>query len=146
MKSTSAGRLANLMASDIDAIYTARDIVMGLAGVSAGIVLSFIGLYRVIGWSSLVGTVFMVLMTPLPAYVAQLMGNAQRQVKMAQDSRISLLSEYLGSIKAIKYFAWEDAMVSHVQEARAKSRKVYGGSRCCSRPWVRLARLSPSSR
>jgi ABC-type multidrug transport system fused ATPase/permease subunit len=44
-------------------------------------------------------------------------------VKQAQDSRISLITEYLGSIKAIKYFGWEDAMVNHIQEARGKEQK-----------------------
>ena len=123
LKSTSAGRLANLMASDVDAIANGRDILMGFTGIPAGIILSVIGLYRIIGWSSLVGTAFMVIMTPVPAYVAQLMGASQRRVKMAQDSRISLLTEYLTSIKAIKYFAWEDAMTGHVQAARAKEQK-----------------------
>ncbi|KAH8889816.1 P-loop containing nucleoside triphosphate hydrolase protein [Thozetella sp. PMI_491] len=123
MKSTSTGRLANLMSSDVDAIYRARDFIMATTGIPAGIILSCIGLYKVIGWSSFVGTVFMIIMTPVPAYIAQLMGSSQRKVKLAQDSRISLITEYLSSIKAIKYFAWEDAMVKHVQEARAKEQK-----------------------
>jgi len=51
------------------------------------------------------------------------MNHVQRRIKLAQDSRISLISEYLRSIKAIKYFAWEDPIVERVQEARAKELK-----------------------
>ncbi|KAH8891958.1 P-loop containing nucleoside triphosphate hydrolase protein [Thozetella sp. PMI_491] len=123
MKSTSTGRLSNLMASDVDAITNSRDIMQGVAGVPIGTALSLYGLYRILGWSSLVGTGFMILMTPVPAMLAQLMGNTQRNVKAAQDTRISLITEYLTSIKAIKYFAWEESMIKHIQEARAKEQK-----------------------
>ncbi|KAK3687510.1 P-loop containing nucleoside triphosphate hydrolase protein [Podospora appendiculata] len=119
-ESTSVGRLANLMASDIDAIFNARDVVVGVVGIPIGIFITLIGLYKMMGWPSLVGSVFMALCLPLPARMARTMARYQRKVKTAQDSRISLISEYLGSIKAIKYFAWEDTMVNRVQDARGK--------------------------
>lgn len=119
-KTTSSGRLANLMSSDIDAVVGARDSLMISVGVPVGIILSCIGLYKVVGWASFVGTGFMIVMAPVPAWIAQHMASSQRKVKAAQDVRISLLSEYLGSIKTVKYFAWEDAMIKHVTEAREK--------------------------
>ncbi|OIW32437.1 multidrug resistance-associated protein [Coniochaeta ligniaria NRRL 30616] len=122
-QSTSNGRLANLMASDIDAITNARDTVAITCGVPVGMTLSLIGLYQVVGWASLVGICFMVLAIPLPAWISQRMASSQRKVKVAQDSRISLISEYLGSIKAIKYFAWEDAMIKRISEARRREQK-----------------------
>ncbi|KAI3322302.1 ABC transporter [Xylariaceae sp. AK1471] len=122
-KSTSIGRLANLMSSDVAAVCQARDFIMVLTGIPAGTILSFVGLYKVIGWPAIIGTVFMMAMTIVPAYIAQVMGKTQREVKIAQDSRISLITEYLSSIKAIKYFAWEDTMMTHIQEARGKEQK-----------------------
>ncbi|KAF7546072.1 hypothetical protein G7Z17_g8687 [Cylindrodendrum hubeiense] len=123
MQSTSTGRLSNLIASDIDAITSARDVVQVSTGVPVGITLCFVGLYKLLGWTSLVGTTFMILMAPVPAIIAQRMGTMQRQVKQAQDSRISLINEYLTSIKAVKYFAWEESMIKHIQEARATEQK-----------------------
>jgi ABC-type multidrug transport system fused ATPase/permease subunit len=123
VQSTSIGRLSNLMASDVDAITMSRDIMQVIAGVPIGITITFISLYKLLGWTSLVGTIFMILMAPVPAMVAQLMGAAQRKVKSQQDSRISLITEYLTSIKAIKYFAWEESMIKNIQEARAKEQK-----------------------
>ena len=123
-QSTSEGRLANLMASDIDALCRARDALMGLVGVPITITLSIIGLYKIVGWTSLVGFAFLVLALPLPAWVARLMTTTQRKAKLAQDSRISLISEYLGAIKAIKYFSWEDAIIQRIQEARENEQKV----------------------
>jgi len=51
------------------------------------------------------------------------MNHVQRRIKLAQDSRISLISDYLRSIKAIKYLAWEDAVAERVHHARATELK-----------------------
>ncbi|KAK3487828.1 P-loop containing nucleoside triphosphate hydrolase protein [Neurospora hispaniola] len=122
-QTTSAGRLANLMASDVDAVFKARDAIIGLVGVPVGIVVSIIGLYKMVGWTSLVGLAFLVLSMSFPVWISRMMGKTQRKVKLAQDLRISLISEYLEAIKAIKYFSWEDAIIKRIQEAREKEQK-----------------------
>jgi len=94
-KSTASGRLANLMASDIDAINQARDVVIMVIGVPIGSTLAFIGLWRILDWCALVGTAIIVFSTPLPVWLAKLVGSTQRRLKLAQDSRISLVVEYM---------------------------------------------------
>ncbi|KAI3398794.1 hypothetical protein diail_8485 [Diaporthe ilicicola] len=123
-KTTHAGQLQNLMSGDIDAIWQARDVVMIGIGAPLGTLLSFVGLYVIMGWPALVGSALIFIAIPVPTYVAQLMGKSQRQVKATQDARISLISEYLGSIRAIKYFAWEDAMAKIIDNARDAEQKV----------------------
>lgn len=123
-KSTYAGQLQNLMAGDIDAIWMARDVVMLGIGAPLGTAMAFIGLYKILDWPALVGAGLLIMSIPLPTYFAQLMGKSQRQMKATQDARISLISEYLGSIRAIKFFAWEDAMAAIVDAARGAEQKV----------------------
>ncbi|KUI56827.1 ATP-binding cassette transporter abc1 [Cytospora mali] len=123
-KTTHAGQLQNLMSGDIDAIWQARDVIMMAVGGPTGTILAFVGLYKLMGWPALVGSALMVISVPIPMYISQLMGKSQRQVKATQDARISLISEYLGSIKAIKYFAWEDATASIIDSARNAEQKV----------------------
>ncbi|KUI68518.1 ATP-binding cassette transporter abc4 [Cytospora mali] len=123
-KTTHAGQLQNLMSGDIDAIWQARDVIMMGIGAPTGTILAFIGLYKLMGWPALVGSAIMVIAVPIPTYISQLMGKSQRQVKATQDARISLISEYLGSIKAIKYFAWEDATATIIDNARNAEQKV----------------------
>ncbi|KAK0643455.1 P-loop containing nucleoside triphosphate hydrolase protein [Cercophora newfieldiana] len=117
---TSAGRLANLMSSDIDAVLRMRDSLLGVVGTPVSLVLTGYGFWKVTGWPGLLGMAFMAICGPLPVYLMKLMSASQRKIKMAQDSRISLITEYLGSIKAIKYFAWEDTVLDKVQGVRAK--------------------------
>jgi ABC-type multidrug transport system fused ATPase/permease subunit len=115
---TSIGRLANLMAADVDAIYGSRDTVLILCGVPAGTIVSLIGLYKMLGWPSLVGSALLLLSAPASVAIAQQIGKAQVKVRRAQDSRISLVTEYLSSFRAIKYFAWEEAVCEKIDEAR----------------------------
>ncbi|KAF4462959.1 hypothetical protein FALBO_10217 [Fusarium albosuccineum] len=122
-KSTSAGRLANLMASDVDAIYRARDMIQATVGVPAGTIISLVGMYNMLGWASLVGTVILFLATPLSVWLGRKMFFSQRRVRKAQDSRMSLVTEYLASLRAIKYFAWETPITEKIIEARAAEQK-----------------------
>ncbi|KAL7627671.1 hypothetical protein AAE478_001864 [Parahypoxylon ruwenzoriense] len=124
---TSTGRLANLMGADVHAITTGRDVILVGCGVSAGTIVSLIGLYKLLDWSALVGIAMMVLLSPLPVLIAQRMVGIQRDMKRIQDSRISVISEYLASIRAIKYFAWEDAIIERVNKIRVgEQRKIWG--------------------
>ncbi|KAF5018518.1 hypothetical protein F66182_9497 [Fusarium sp. NRRL 66182] len=122
-KSTSAGRLANLMASDIDAIYRSRDIIQATVGTPIGTMISIVGMYRMMGWASLVGNAILFLATPLSIWLGRLMFYSQRRVRKAQDTRMSLVTEYLASLRAIKYFAWEDPITEKIIGARAAEQK-----------------------
>ncbi|KAF5645690.1 hypothetical protein F52700_2253 [Fusarium sp. NRRL 52700] len=122
-KTTSAGRLANLMASDIDAIYRSRDIIQATIGTPVGTIISLIGMYRMMGWASLVGNAILFLATPLSIWLGRLMFYSQRRVRKTQDSRMSLVTEYLASLRAIKYFAWEDPITEKIINARSEEQR-----------------------
>ncbi|KAI2779068.1 P-loop containing nucleoside triphosphate hydrolase protein [Daldinia loculata] len=120
---TSTGRLANLMGADIESIIRARDIVLVACGVSVGSVVTLWGLYKLLDWSALVGIVVMIFLSPLPLLIGRRMVGIQHDMKRIQDSRISAISEYLASIRAIKYFSWEDAIINRVNEIRFGEQK-----------------------
>ncbi|KFY90781.1 hypothetical protein V500_04961 [Pseudogymnoascus sp. VKM F-4518 (FW-2643)] len=122
-KSSSTGRLANLMAADIDAIYRARDIIIAVVGVPIGTAISLGGLYKMMGWVSFVGIIIILLATPLSILLGRMMYRFQKRARQAQDTRISLITEYISSIRAIKFLAWEDAMTNKVDDARAIEQK-----------------------
>lgn len=122
-KTTSAGRLANLMAADVDAIFRGRDIVMISVGMPIGTAVSLIGLYQMLGWASIVGTVVLFTGMPFSAWLSRLMYFTQLRVRKSQDARISLVTEYLASIRAIKFFAWEKAIASKITRSRSIEQK-----------------------
>ncbi|KAK5628524.1 hypothetical protein RRF57_004239 [Xylaria bambusicola] len=124
---TASGRLANLMSSDVDAITYGRDIMMVFFGVPTGTVFVLIGLYKLMEWPALVGAAAMLALTPLPLLISRKMMGYQREMKQIQDSRISAVSEYLSSIRVIKYFAWEDAVIERIEAIRrGEQKKIWG--------------------
>ena len=122
-KSTSAGRLANMMAADVDAIYRTRDVIIAGVGVPVGAGISIIGLYTMLGWPALVGTSLIFISAPISAFLSKIMLSQTKKVRKAQDTRISLVTEYLASIRAIKYFAWESAIAGKIISARAREQQ-----------------------
>lgn len=124
---TAAGRLANLMSADVDAVWGGRDIIMVIFAVPVSTVFVLIGLYKLMDWPALVGTAAMVALTPLPVLISRRMLGLQREQKQIQDSRISAVTEYLTSIKTIKYFAWEDAITEKIEAIRrGEQKKIWG--------------------
>ncbi|KAI0489887.1 ABC transporter [Xylaria cf. heliscus] len=124
---TASGRLANLMSADVDAVWQGRDVIMILFGVPCGTVIVMVGLYRLLDWPALVGAAAMLALTPLPLLISRRMIGIQREMKQIQDARISAVSEYLSSIRAIKYFAWEDAIIEKIEAIRrGEQKKIWG--------------------
>ncbi|KAI6783411.1 ATP-binding cassette transporter abc4 [Emericellopsis cladophorae] len=120
---TSTGRLLTLMAADIDGFLRARSSVMALAGISTGTLISFVGMYRMFGWPSLVGMAILLLAIPVSVWLGRHIFKRQRLARKAQDSRISLIAEYLSSIRVVKYFAWEEYINAQVGARRADEQK-----------------------
>ncbi|KAI1813701.1 ABC transporter [Poronia punctata] len=124
---TASGRLANLMSADVDAVWGGRDIIMTCCGVPCGSILALAGLYKLLDWPAVVGIVLMLVLMPLPFFISRRMVGVQREMKQIQDARISAVSEYLASIRAIKYFAWEDAIIEKIEAIRrGEQKKIWG--------------------
>ncbi|CAI4211336.1 unnamed protein product [Parascedosporium putredinis] len=112
-----------MISSDIDAIFKARDITLICVATPLNLSISIFGLYRLVGWPSLVAASILVVSLLSSLYTARAMARAQLKVRDAQDSRISLVSEDLSLIKAIKYFAWEQYASDKIQAARRFEQK-----------------------
>jgi len=76
-------------------------------------------LYRILGYTSFVSILIMVLAMPLNYYIAQQFSRTQKKVMAATDARIHTTNEVLQNIRIIKYFAWEQRFSAIVDEKRA---------------------------
>lgn len=75
-------------------------------------------LYKVLGLSSLVGIVLMILVLPLNLFIAKSFQRAQKRIMAATDKRIQVTNEVLQNVRIIKYFAWERRFAANVNEKR----------------------------
>ena len=73
------GKITNLVSTDLNNITDGRDFPMLLIALPLQIVLCIIFLYKVLGWSAIVGTVVMLALYPLPGWIASKMQDVQKE-------------------------------------------------------------------
>lgn len=110
--------LTSLMSYDVDAIYTSRDIFYVATSGPISTAIAMVFLYQMLGWPSLFGVLALVCLTPLPALASRKVSRIQQSVMLATDVRLSKISEYLNSIRTLKYFGWEPAARNRINEVR----------------------------
>lgn len=75
-------------------------------------------LYKLIGWSALVGSLSIIALLPLNYKLARWSASLQKTMLGITDKRIQKLNETLQSIRIIKFFAWEDNFISNIMKIR----------------------------
>lgn len=114
------GTIINLMAVDS---FKLSDVCSYLhflwAASPVQLVVCVLLLYRILGLTSFVSILIMILAMPLNYYIAQQFSRTQKKVMAATDARIHTTNEVLQNIRIIKYFAWEQRFSAIVDEKRA---------------------------
>ncbi|PYH94849.1 abc transporter [Aspergillus ellipticus CBS 707.79] len=115
---TSQANLTSLMSYDVDAIYSSRDIFYIATAVPISTTLALVFLYQMLGWPSLFGVLTLLCLSPLPTLASRKVSRIQRSVMQATDARLSKITEYLQSIRTLKYFGWEHAAIDSINDVR----------------------------
>ncbi|CAG2101456.1 unnamed protein product [Medioppia subpectinata] len=84
------------------------------------IAIALVLLWRQLGAASLAGLVFLVILMPFNAYMANKVRKYQVIQMEAKDQRVKLMSEILNAIKVLKLYAWEKPFGDRVVSARDK--------------------------
>jgi len=102
------GMITNLMAVDTNRIASLGSSIFMLYTCPIEIALGVVMLYRILGWSSLVGLGVMFLTSPIHHFATKKYAKIQEQLMETRDRRVGLMSELLQGIRMIKFFAWEN--------------------------------------
>lgn len=73
------GKITNLVSTDLNNIVDGRDFPMLLISLPLHVVFCVMFLYRILGWSAIVGTVVMFALYPLPGWIASKMQSVQQE-------------------------------------------------------------------
>jgi len=95
-----------------------------MVAVPLGMIISLTSLCVLLGWSALVGFTCMTITFPIPTLLYLRYAKLQRNVMKRTDERLGVIGELLNSIRVVKYFAWERAMMSRVDEKRDAEQKM----------------------
>lgn len=114
------GDIVNHMSSDNDYVSD-FPLVVGDLVCSAFLILGVVGmLFYYIGWSALAALLVLFTLAPLTAYVAKKFTHLDEDMMKHRDRRITLMTQAMGAIRVVKYFAWEKSVAKEVTEVRDK--------------------------
>jgi hypothetical protein len=82
------GQLQSLVTSDLANITGGKDWIVPFIKVPLQLVLGTVFLYRILGWSALVGLFVMVILTPVPTLMNKLMNTAQASLYASNLCRL----------------------------------------------------------
>jgi ABC-type multidrug transport system fused ATPase/permease subunit len=108
----------SLVSYDADAISSATDMFYAFTASAVSTAMAMTFLYQLLGWPSLLGVVVLIALTPLPALFSKRLSRLHSHVMEATDARLSRISEYLNSIRTLKYFAWESVVSDSINKIR----------------------------
>ncbi|KAF8594046.1 hypothetical protein BDV93DRAFT_529547 [Ceratobasidium sp. AG-I] len=112
------GKINNLISTDLGNIAKGCDFLLIILYAPLQIALCVVFLYRILGWSAVLGMAVMVLLFPVPGKVARMVNNVQVALMKKTDTRVQMITECMNMIRSIKLFAWEGNVMKRIEEKR----------------------------
>ncbi|KAJ7367289.1 hypothetical protein DFH08DRAFT_929873 [Mycena albidolilacea] len=112
------GKINNLVTVDLGNIVDSRDFLYLVVFIPLQLTLGIWFLYVLLGWSVWVGVGSIVLLSPIPGYMAKLVQSAQTERLKHTDERVQSVSEAVNVLRMIKLFGWEEKMKARIEDKR----------------------------
>ncbi|KAF8898485.1 hypothetical protein BD779DRAFT_1607278 [Infundibulicybe gibba] len=112
------GKINNLVTTDLGNIVDSRDFLLVLLYLPLQITLCIWFLYVVLGWSAFVGLGVILLLFPVPGYVAKRIASVQSTRLKKTDARVQTVTETMNVLRMIKLFGWESKINTKVAGKR----------------------------
>ncbi|KAJ1562525.1 hypothetical protein HK405_011074 [Cladochytrium tenue] len=114
-----AGSIVTMMTVDADRVVVFVCYSMDpLLNIPLQVILALAGLFAVLGWSSIIGIVIILLNGPITGYLGSFMEAIQDKQMKANDKRVSITTEVMNGIRIIKYFGWEEQFAAKIMKVR----------------------------
>ncbi|KAJ7187807.1 hypothetical protein C8R46DRAFT_876839 [Mycena filopes] len=112
------GKIVNLMSNDAETLSFIASVLYFLYGAPFEIAIGSVFLYQLLGWSAFAGFGVLVACWPLNSYMMRQSYKIGKGLSKARDKRMGIVDELIGSIKFVKFFAWEDRWIDRAMAAR----------------------------
>ncbi|KAI4529011.1 P-loop containing nucleoside triphosphate hydrolase protein [Schizophyllum commune Loenen D] len=117
------GKINNLVTTDLNNLVDGRDFLFIILYIPLQIALCIVFLYKILGWSSLVGLAVIIALFPVPGYVAKKIQDVQVARLKRTDARVQTVTETMNVLRMIKLFGWEWKMSERVGAKREEELK-----------------------
>ncbi|KAF9013115.1 hypothetical protein BDQ17DRAFT_1419297 [Cyathus striatus] len=113
-----AGKLSNLVTTDLSNVAGAMHFLLPLFVVPLQITLGVVFLYNVLGVSAFVGLFVMLALAPVPRFIVNKLGVVHAEKMKKTDARVQVVTEVVNVLRMVKMFAWEGRMDERIRERR----------------------------
>ncbi|KAF8214920.1 P-loop containing nucleoside triphosphate hydrolase protein [Mycena galopus ATCC 62051] len=110
------GKINNLVTVDLANIGGGRDFLMLVVLTPLQLTLGTWFLYTLLGWSVWVGVASMILLAPVPGYMAKLVQSIQKERMKRTDERVQSVSEAMNILRMVKLFGWEPKIHARIED------------------------------
>ncbi|KAH7930921.1 pleiotropic drug resistance ABC transporter [Leucogyrophana mollusca] len=116
--SADLGKIVNLMQGDAYAVAQRFWDFAAIFSSPVRLVIAFVFLYRIIGWSAISGVVVTLLAYLLNYPLAKYNIRITRASWKAKDRRMSVVNELLQNVRFLKFYGWENQWASAARQSR----------------------------
>ncbi|KAG6827484.1 hypothetical protein H0H92_011587 [Tricholoma furcatifolium] len=102
------GKINNLVTTDLGNITESRDFLLALIYIPLQVIIAFVGLASIL------------LLFPIPGYVAKRISDVQTSRLKATDARVQTVTETMNVLRMVKLFGWEKKIEEKIAEQRDK--------------------------
>jgi ABC-type multidrug transport system fused ATPase/permease subunit len=117
-KAFTAGKITNIMTTDVDALQQICQHVHALWSAPIRIVVAISILYQQLGIASVFASIVLLAMFPVQAYIIRWLRNLRKEGLQLTDKRIGLMNEFLSAMDIVKCYAWEKSVKAKVLNVR----------------------------
>ena len=118
LSKVSAGRVIDLLSNDVQRMETAPKWIFTISSSILQIVSATFLITYLIGWQALMGEIFLCLLLPYYAEMSSVYAALRLSSAAESDRRISLTTQMVSGIRAVKARAWEDAFREKIKNTR----------------------------
>ncbi|KAI1735926.1 ABC transporter [Xylaria scruposa] len=113
------GKILNLMKSDVYEVAQRFWDFAGLITTPLQLVLSFVFLWRLLGWSCLLGLAWFILLQLLNAGCIRRLYLNEKLRRTASDVRINATSQFIEAIRPLRWYDWQHKWLDTIMDSRA---------------------------
>ncbi|RYC58122.1 hypothetical protein CHU98_g8085, partial [Xylaria longipes] len=113
------GKILNLMKSDVYEVAQRFWDFAGLITTPLQLVLSFVFLWQLLGWSCLLGLAWFILLQLINAGCIRRLYLNEKLRRTASDVRINATSQFIEAIRPLRWYDWQYRWLDTIMESRA---------------------------
>ena len=116
----SMGKILNMMRNDVYEVAQRFWEFQSLITKPLGLLLSILLVWRLMGWSTLLGALVVVFVQCLNAIFTRFLLHWERKRRSAIDSRLQRTSEYVEAIRHLRWYGWQDLWQDRIMQQRQR--------------------------